>query len=104
MTPKKQDELTFMGLQKYLSRVGFTQAAPIKESLAFEHPASGTLIILSIPADNRSVRPADLLSVLMRLEYMRREWRCCRLDSTSPILSATPLASFSCASRGFKRR
>jgi len=70
MTPKKQDELTFMGLQKYLSRVGFTQAAPIKESLAFEHPASGTLIILSIPADNRSVRPADLLSVLMRLEYM----------------------------------
>lgn len=69
MIPENQGDLTFDGLQKYLFRVGFTQPAQIKQSLAFEHPASGTLIVLSIPADKRSVRPADLLSVMMQLEY-----------------------------------
>lgn len=37
-------------------------------SLAFHHRDSGTIIVLSIPRDGRSVRPADLLSVLIRLE------------------------------------
>ncbi|WP_254507183.1 hypothetical protein [Anatilimnocola floriformis] len=69
MTAENQDELTFDGLQKFLFRVGFEQPARVKQSLAFRHPASGTIIVLSIPADNRTVRPADLLSVLMRLEY-----------------------------------
>ena len=69
MTAENQDELTFDGLQKFLFRVGFEQPARIKQSLAYKHPESGTIIVLSIPIDNRSIRPADLLSVLMRLEY-----------------------------------
>jgi hypothetical protein len=36
--------------------------------LAFFHPITETMIVLSIPADGRSIRSADLLSVLMRLE------------------------------------
>ena len=72
MSPKKrrenQDEITFEGLQRFLCRIGFDQPAKIDRSLAFHHPESGTIIALSIPEDGRSVRPADLLSVLMRLE------------------------------------
>lgn len=69
MTAENQDKLTFDGLQKFLIRVGFAQPARVKQSLTFQHPESGTMIVLSIPADHHSVRPADLLSVQMRLEY-----------------------------------
>jgi hypothetical protein len=68
MSNDTQGELTFDGLQKFLIRVGFEQPAKVNNSLAFHHPDSGTIIALSIPKDGRSVRSADLLSVLMRLE------------------------------------
>jgi len=68
MSNDTQDELTFAGLQKFLCRVGFEQPAKVNNSLAFHHPDSGTIVALSIPEDGRSVRSADLLSVLMRLE------------------------------------
>jgi hypothetical protein len=65
---QKRNEITFEGLKKFLHRIGFDQATTINNSLAFHHPGSGTLIMLSIPADGRSVRSADLLSILVRLE------------------------------------
>ena len=68
MSNDTQGELTCDGLQKFLIRVGFEQPAKVNNSLAFHHPDSGTIIALSIPKDGRSVRSADLLSVLMRLE------------------------------------
>jgi len=68
MSNDTQDELTFAGLQKFLCRVGFEHPARVNNSLAFHHPDSGTIVALSIPEDGRSVRSADLLSVLMRLE------------------------------------
>ena len=63
-----RNEITFDGLQQFLRHVGFDQSAKIDNSLAFHHHESGTIIVLSIPKDGRSVRSADLLSVLMRLE------------------------------------
>ncbi len=68
MSNGTQNELTFGGLQKFLCRVGFELPAKINNLLAFHHPDSGTIIVLSIPEDGRSVRSADFLSVLMRLE------------------------------------
>ena len=68
MPPENQNEITFEGLKQFLCRIGFDQPAKIDGSLAFHHRESGTIIALSIPSDGRSVRSADLLSVLMRLE------------------------------------
>lgn len=68
MSHENQNEITFEGLQRFLRRVGFDQSAKIEKSLAFHHHESGTMIVLSIPEDGRTVRSADLLSVLMRLE------------------------------------
>lgn len=68
MLDKNQNEITFEGLQKFLCHIGFDQHAKMDNSLAFHHRESGTIILLSIPKDGRSVRSADLLSVLMRLE------------------------------------
>ena len=68
MSHENQDEITFQGLQRFLRRVGFDRSAKIENSLAFHHHESGTMIVLSIPKDGRTVRSADLLSVLMRLE------------------------------------
>lgn len=61
-------ELNLDGLLNFLRRVGFEQVAKVNRSLAYHHPCTGTIIALSIPEDGRSVRSADLLSVLMRLE------------------------------------
>jgi len=68
MSHENQNEITFEGLQRFLRRVGFDQSAKIENSLAFHHHESGTMIVLSIPEDGRTVRSADLLSLLMRLE------------------------------------
>lgn len=68
MSKKYPDEITFQGLQRFLQRIGFDQPARTGNSLAFHHQLSGTIIVLSIPEDGRTVRAADLLSVVMRLE------------------------------------
>lgn len=68
MPPGNQSEITFNGLKEFLVRIGFEPSFQSETSLAFQHPDSGTLILLSIPDDGQSVRPADLLSVLVRLE------------------------------------
>jgi hypothetical protein len=68
MSGESQNGITFDGLKQFLCRIGFDQPAKMRNSLAFHHPESGTIILLSIPKDGRSVRSADLLSVLIRLE------------------------------------
>ena len=68
MPQENQSEITFDGLREFLCRIGFDEPARIGGSLAFHHHKSDTIIVLSIPQDGRSVGPADLLSVMMRLE------------------------------------
>jgi len=68
MSRESQDEITFDGVKHYLCRVGFDQPIKLNRTLAFQHSVSGTLIMLSIPPDGRTIRPADLLSMQMRLE------------------------------------
>lgn len=68
MPRESRDEITFEGLKRYLCRIGFDPPAKVNDSVAFHHRESGTIIALSIPDDGRSVRSADLLSVVMRLE------------------------------------
>jgi hypothetical protein len=68
MADKSRDNITFDRLLVFLRSIGFDQPAKVNNSLAFHHRESGTIIMLSIPPDGRSVRSADLLSVMMRLE------------------------------------
>lgn len=68
MSEKSQKRIEFNGLQKFLTSIGFERAARVNKSLAFHHPDSGTIVTLTIPEDGREVRPADLLSILFRLE------------------------------------
>jgi hypothetical protein len=68
MSPESPAEMTLEHLGNFLCRIGFEQPAKMDHSLAFRHLASGTVIVLSIPAPGQRVRPADLLSVLTRLE------------------------------------
>lgn len=68
MSRESRDKITFEGLKQFLCRIGFDPPARVGNALAFHHAESGTLIVLSIPKDGRTVRAADLLSVLVRLE------------------------------------
>ena len=68
MPQENQDEMTFPRLQKFLIGLGFDRPVKIENALGFHHAESGTLIMLRIPEDGKSVRSADLLSVLVRLE------------------------------------
>lgn len=68
MSQVSQNEITFVGLQKFLHDIGFDESTRINNALALHHPESGTLITLSIPTDGQAVRSADLLSVAVRLE------------------------------------
>ncbi len=62
------DELTFDGLLQFLQRTGFAMVAKVGNSLALQHTPSNALLVLSIPRDGRTVRPADLITVQSRLE------------------------------------
>jgi len=68
MSKERQNEMTFDGVQQFLLDIGFDQPVPINSSLLFHHHESDTFIILSIPDDEYTVRPADVLSVAMRLD------------------------------------
>jgi hypothetical protein len=68
MPEKSHDRINFEGLQKFLTSIGFEKAAHVNRSLAFHHRDSGTIVTLIIPDDGQEVRPADLLSILVRLE------------------------------------
>lgn len=68
MPPRSPDKITFATLQQFLIEIGFASPVTIENSLAFHHAESGTLVMLAIPEDGETVHPADLLSVLVRLE------------------------------------
>ena len=68
MSHENQNEIDFDGLQDFLREIGFDQSVKINNSLAFHHRESGAIITLTVPTDGRTVRPADLLSISMRLE------------------------------------
>ncbi len=68
MDRASQSEIDFDSLQRFLKSVGFCQTAKVNHSLAFLHHQTGTLVTLAIPENGRDVRPADLLSILVRLE------------------------------------
>lgn len=68
MSKEDQGKITFERLKQFLVAIGFDQPATVGGTLAFHHHESETLVMLSIPNDGVSVRPADLLSVLVRLE------------------------------------
>jgi hypothetical protein len=61
-------EITYPQLTNYLTGLGFVQSAAGKKSQAFVHGNSGTVLILAKPPPSKPVHPADLLSVLVRLE------------------------------------
>jgi hypothetical protein len=62
------NEITFAQLRRFLVDLGFEQPASLQQSHAFIHSASGVVLIVSAADDHGPVRPADLLSVWMRLE------------------------------------
>lgn len=69
MSRNSANELTYAQLTKFLTGRGFEQAAITEKSQAFVHRKSGAALILAKPSPSKPVRPADLLSVLVRLEY-----------------------------------
>jgi hypothetical protein len=69
MSRKGPSEITYAHLTGYLAGLGFEQAAAGEKSQAFVHRKSGAVLILASPPKSKPVRPADLLSVLVRLEY-----------------------------------
>jgi hypothetical protein len=66
---KSRDEITFDGLREYLRSLGFRRLESMERAIALYHDEAGALLVLSIPQDGRTVRPADRTSVLTRLEY-----------------------------------
>ena len=68
MSEKSHDKIEFDGLQKFLASIGFEKSVKVNNTLAYQHAESGTIVTLAIPEDGRAVRPADLLSILVRLE------------------------------------
>ena len=68
MSANIQSEVTFERLKQFLLTIGFEQPARANNTLAFHHRESETIVMLTVPDDGRSVRPADLLSILVRLE------------------------------------
>ena len=71
MSEKSHDKIEFDGLQKFLASIGFEKSVKVNNTLAYQHAESGTIVTLAIPEDGRAVRPADLLSILVRLETPR---------------------------------
>jgi hypothetical protein len=71
MSYENQSEITFDGVQQFLRHVGFDQPVRVNGTLAFQHDDTGTLVILSIPQDGRTVRRSDLMAMLIRLEKDR---------------------------------
>ena len=69
MTVQSQSKISVAGLRKYLDSIGFHQLAEVGQTRAFRHDPSDTIVTLTgVSEDDDSVRPADLLSIVTRLE------------------------------------
>ena len=69
MPRESQGKITYPQLKRFLIGLGFEEPAAVHPNPAFVHRKSGTVLILSSPTPSDRVRPADLLSVLVRLEH-----------------------------------
>ncbi len=68
MSNENQNKITFARLKRYLKRIGFDQSVTMEQTVAFHHEGSGVIVTLTVPEDGVSIRSADLLSILVRLE------------------------------------
>ena len=68
MAAAKKGEINLAQLRSFLLSLGFEQPISVNRSQAFRHRKSGTVLVVSASGASGSLRPADLLSVLVRLE------------------------------------
>ena len=61
--------INFPNLIAFLKRIGFEEGSCKDHAVVLKHPPTDTVIALIVPHDGVTVRPADLLSVLTRLEF-----------------------------------
>ena len=70
MTTNNQNlvEVSAKAMQAYLISIGFHLIADSGHSLAFRHDGSGVVVALANSDNSDLVRPADFLSIRVRLE------------------------------------
>ena len=61
-------EVTIDAMKVYLLSIGFKAIAEIGASLAFRHPESEVVVTLTKTINSKFMRPADFLSIKIRLE------------------------------------
>ncbi len=65
---KTEKQIDFISLCQFLKNAGFEESSKVDRTLVLCHQDSGTIVTLAVPEDNHTVRPADLLSIVTRLE------------------------------------
>jgi len=68
MDNRNGHELDFQGLVQFLKEIGFEDTGIISSSQMLRHRESDTILAIAVPENGHSVRPADLLSIIVRLE------------------------------------
>ena len=68
MPNENKDSVTFERLKQYLKSAGFNRSLAMENTIAFHHEESGVIVTLTVPEDGTTVRDADLMSILIRLE------------------------------------
>ena len=68
MPNENQNSVTFERLKQYLKSAGFNRSLAMENTIAFHHEESGGIVTLTVPEDGTTVRDADLMSILIRLE------------------------------------
>lgn len=68
MPNENQNSVTFERLKQYLKSAGFNRSLAMENTIAFHHEESGVIVTLTVPEDGTTIRDADLMSILIRLE------------------------------------
>ena len=68
MPNENKDSVTFERLKQYLKSAGFNRSLAMENTIAFHHEESGVIVTLTVPEDGTTIRDADLMSILIRLE------------------------------------
>lgn len=68
MDDTNENDIDFQGLKHFLKGIGFEEIGKSGTALMLKHQESDTIVALTIPENGYSVRPADLLSIIVRLE------------------------------------
>ncbi|MCC7336787.1 MAG: hypothetical protein IT422_16975 [Pirellulaceae bacterium] len=69
MDDANENDIDFQGLKHFLKGIGFEEVGNPDTSLILKHQESDTIVAITVPENGHSVRPADLLSIIVRLEY-----------------------------------